>query len=159
MKVMHGAVFDLTASPAAAAAPEPEAEHFPRAVTVRKSLASKDHVISMIEGKSYRTFRRHLPTNGLTPDEYRARYGLAKDYPMVAPSYSEARRDMAVKIELGRKPGQTSAKKGGDACGVRNADSREAHPYAKDLTAEPARQRSGRGRPTSCPFSHVRGPA
>ncbi len=80
------------------------------AVSVRKSLASKDHIISMIDGKAYRTLRRHLATQGLTPEEYRARYNLKADYPMVAESYSESRRAMAKKIGLGRKPGQKVAK-------------------------------------------------
>jgi predicted transcriptional regulator len=57
----------------------------------------------MIDGKPYKTLRRHLSTNGLTPEEYRARYNLKPDYPMVAPSYSEARRAMAHKIGLGAK--------------------------------------------------------
>ena len=74
------------------------------AVSVRKSLASPDHIISMIDGKPYKTLRRHLTTNGLTPDEYRARYGLKADYPMVAASYSESRRALAKSIGLGRKP-------------------------------------------------------
>ncbi|MBB4087508.1 MucR family transcriptional regulator [Sphingomonas carotinifaciens] len=89
------------------AAPEP-AEHVP-AVTVRKSLASPDRIISMIDGKPYRMLRRHLSTHGLTPDEYRSRYKLKADYPMVAPAYSEARRDMAKKIGLGRKPKAAAA--------------------------------------------------
>lgn len=76
---------------------------FEAATTVRKSLASKDHIISMIDGKPYKTLRRHLSTHGLTPADYRARYGLKADYPMVAPSYSETRRTMAKKIGLGRK--------------------------------------------------------
>lgn len=80
------------------------------AVSARKSLASKDHIISMIDGKPYKTLRRHLSTNGLTPEEYRARYNLKPDYPMVAPSYSETRRAMAKKIGLGRKP-QSRGKK------------------------------------------------
>lgn len=50
--------------------------------------------------------RRHLAQNGLTPDEYRARYGLPASYPMVAPLYAEKRRELAKKIGLGRKPGQ-----------------------------------------------------
>ncbi len=75
------------------------------AVSVRKSLASKDHIVSMIDGKPYKTLRRHLATHGLTPDDYRARYNLKADYPMVAESYSESRRAMAKKIGLGRKPG------------------------------------------------------
>ena len=86
------------------AAEQPE---FEPAVTARKSLASKDHIISMIDGKPYKTLRRHLSTHGLTPEKYRARYGLKPDYPMVSPNYSEARRAMAKQIGLGRKPGQT----------------------------------------------------
>lgn len=85
------------------------------AVSVRKSLASPDHIISMIDGKAYKTLRRHLSTNGLTPEEYRARYGLKADYPMVAPSYSEARRSMAKTIGLGRKPGESPKRKAAEA--------------------------------------------
>ena len=90
----------------------PAAEHAP-AVSLRKSLASKDHIISMIDGKPYKTLRRHLSTHGLTPADYRERYGLKADYPMVAESYSESRRAMAKQIGLGRKPGQR--KKADDA--------------------------------------------
>ncbi|WP_336869449.1 MucR family transcriptional regulator [Sphingomonas sanguinis] len=75
------------------------------AVSVRKSLASPDHIVSIIDGKPYKTLRRHLATHGLTPEEYRERYGLKPDYPMVAQTYSESRRAMAKKIGLGRKPG------------------------------------------------------
>ena len=103
LKSMHDAVAalgsDVDAAPAEAEAPE-----YTPAVSVRKSLASKDHIISMIDGKPYKTLRRHLSTNGLTPEEYRARYNLKADYPMVAEAYSENRRAMAKKIGLGRKP-------------------------------------------------------
>lgn len=85
---------------------EPAAEKFIPAVTVRKSLASKDHIISMIDGKPYKTLRRHLSTHGLTPEQYRERYNRKADYPMVSESYSQVRRDMAKKIGLGRKPGE-----------------------------------------------------
>jgi predicted transcriptional regulator len=103
LQSMYAAVEKL-ANPEAG---EPEAssqEHVP-AVSVRKSLASRDHIISMIDGKPYRTLRRHLTTNGLTPEDYRQRYGLKSDYPMVAPSYSESRSAMAKTIGLGRKAG------------------------------------------------------
>jgi predicted transcriptional regulator len=73
------------------------------AVSVRKSLASKDHIISMIDGKPYKTLRRHLSRHGLTPEQYRERYGLRPDYPMVSENYSQTRRDMAKQIGLGRK--------------------------------------------------------
>jgi predicted transcriptional regulator len=65
----------------------------------------------MIDGKSYKTLRRHLANNGMTPAEYRERYNLKADYPMVAATYSESRRAMAKKIGLGRKPGQANAAK------------------------------------------------
>ena len=112
LKLIHGAVAELAAAqaPAATAAVEAQSDHAP-AVTVRKSLGSKDHIISMIDGKPYRTLRRHLSTHGLTPDEYRERYNLKPDYPMVAESYSEARRAMAMKIGLGRKPGEKAPAK------------------------------------------------
>jgi len=103
LQSMHSAVAALGGAAVEAPVAAEAAEYTP-AVSSRKSLASKDHIISMIDGKPYKTLRRHLSTNGLTPDEYRARYGLKKDYPMVAESYSESRRAMAKKIGLGRKP-------------------------------------------------------
>lgn len=108
LAAIHAAIVQLgagtgSASAAPDALPEGDAQHTP-AVTARKSLASPERIISMIDGKPYRTLRRHLSTNGLTPDEYRARYNLKPDYPMVAPAYSEARRAMAKKVGLGRKP-------------------------------------------------------
>ncbi len=80
------------------------------AVSARKSLASPDHIISMLDGKKYKTLRRHLSTNGLTPEQYRERFNLKPDYPMVAATYSEARRAMAKSIGLGRKAGSTVEK-------------------------------------------------
>jgi predicted transcriptional regulator len=86
---------------------EPQEEWTP-AVSARKSLGSREHIISMIDGKPYKTLRRHLSTHGLTPEDYRARYSLPASYPMVAPAYSEHRREMAKKIGLGRKAGGAS---------------------------------------------------
>ena len=105
LRAMHATVTELAG--AAATTPEiveeaPE-QTFTPAVTARKSLGSKDHIISMIDGKPYRTLRRHLSTHGLTPEQYRERYNLKPDYPMVAESYSEQRRAMAMKIGLGQK--------------------------------------------------------
>lgn len=105
---MHQAVSTLAAAPATAADAEQQPaapEHVP-AVSLRKSLGSRDHIISMIDGKPYKSLKRHLGTHGLTPAEYRQRYGLKADYPMVAPAYAETRRELAKKIGLGRKPGQ-----------------------------------------------------
>jgi predicted transcriptional regulator len=103
LKTMHDAVSNLSAATSIAPTEEAATEYTP-AVSVRKSLASKEHIISLIDGKAYKTLRRHLAGHGLTPDEYRQRFGLRPDYPMVAENYSQARRDMAKKIGLGRKP-------------------------------------------------------
>lgn len=100
----HAAIKGLDAAVAAPAPDAPAGEEFIPAVTARKSLSSPDHIISLIDGKPYRTLRRHLSSNGLTPEEYRARYKLKADYPMVAPAYSETRKALAQKIGLGRKP-------------------------------------------------------
>ena len=78
----------------AEAAPEPQPA-FKRATSVAKSLADPDRIISMIDGRSYRTLTRHLKKHGLTPAEYRARYKLPADYPIIAPGYSEQRRQVA----------------------------------------------------------------
>jgi predicted transcriptional regulator len=103
LRTMHEAVTGLTGVQSSTAEQEaPEAEHVP-AVSVRKSLASKNHIVSLIDGRPYKTLRRHLSKHGLTPDDYRRRYGLKPDYPMVAPAYAETRRDLANKIGLGRK--------------------------------------------------------
>lgn len=114
LRTMHATVTDLAGGSSAAAEPAEEAAHaeeFTPAVSVRKSLASKDHIISMIDGKAYKTLKRHLSGHGLTPEEYRRRYNLRPDYPMVAENYSQARRDMAKKIGLGQKG--RAAKAGG----------------------------------------------
>jgi predicted transcriptional regulator len=105
LRLVHATVTELASGSDAASAPTDEAapEEFTPAVTARKSLASKDHIISMIDGKPYRTLRRHLSTHGLTPEQYRERYNLKADYPMVAESYSEQRRAMAHKIGLGQR--------------------------------------------------------
>ena len=110
LKSMHDAVIGLSRAPVEATGQE-AAPEFTAAVTARKSLASPDVIISMIDGKPYKSLTRHLTTNGLTPAEYRARYGLKPNYPMTAPSYSAMRRDMAKRIGLGRKPGQKSPAK------------------------------------------------
>lgn len=86
------------------AAPEPPAPE--PAVSVRSSV-KKDHLVCLDCGKKMKMLRRHLSSeHDMSPQDYRARWNLAADYPMVAPDYAETRRDLAVKIGLGRKPGQ-----------------------------------------------------
>ena len=102
LKAMYDAVRGLDSSSEPGAAEESSPDYTP-ATTARRSLSSRDHIISMIDGKPYRTLRRHLSTHGLTPEQYRERYKLKPDYPLVAPSYSEVRRSMAKKFGLGQK--------------------------------------------------------
>jgi predicted transcriptional regulator len=110
LRTMHATITELSAPPGTSTEGGTEAgQEFTPAVSVRKSLASKDHIISLIDGKPYRTLRRHLSTHSLTPEEYRQRYNLKPDYPMVAPAYSEQRRAMAHKIGLGAKGRQARA--------------------------------------------------
>ena len=106
LRTIHATVTELAAGTSASSQGTEEAapdEQFTPAVSVRKSLASKDHIISMIDGKPYKTLRRHLSTHGLTPEQYRERYNLKPDYPMVAENYSAVRSEMARKIGLGNK--------------------------------------------------------
>lgn len=81
------------------------------AVSIRASV-KKDHIVCLDCGKKMKMLKRHLSTeHGMSPDEYRARWDLAADYPLVAPNYAETRRDLAKKIGLGRKPGQKRGRK------------------------------------------------
>lgn len=74
------------------------------AVSMRKSIANPEFIISMIDGKKYKMLTRHLSMHGYTPESYREKFGLPKDYPMTAPAYSVKRRQLAISIGLGRKP-------------------------------------------------------
>ena len=81
------------------------------AVSIRSS-AKKDHLVCLDCGKKMKMLKRHLSTeHDLTPEDYRARWNLSVDYPMVAPDYAATRRDLAVKIGLGRKSGQKRGRK------------------------------------------------
>ncbi|WP_311270259.1 MucR family transcriptional regulator [Sphingobium sp. WCS2017Hpa-17] len=93
----------LTGLSAPAAAPVEKQEP---AVSVRSSV-KPDFIICLEDGKKLKMLKRHLMTHyQMTPDEYRAKWGLAADYPMTAPSYAQQRKELAVKSGLGRKPGQ-----------------------------------------------------
>ena len=119
-----------------------EKEYAP-AVSVRKSLASPDHILSLIDGKPYKTLKRHLATNGLTPDEYRVRYKLPTSYPMVAPSYSQARRAVAQKLRLGHKASTVSPPSQASEATAHADPAREAidtSPTPSAVTASPSAQ-------------------
>lgn len=95
---VHGALIGLGGKPAEAPVKlEP-------AVSIRASI-KPDYIVCLDDGKKLKMLKRHLMTHyGITPDEYRAKWGLPSDYPMVAPNYAEQRRTLAKKIGLGRKP-------------------------------------------------------
>jgi predicted transcriptional regulator len=83
-----------------------------------KQTIKPDYIISLEDGKKYRSLKRHLAARGLTPEEYRTKWGLRPDYPMVAPNYSKARSALAKALGLGlarkgqaRKAGKKGAKR------------------------------------------------
>jgi predicted transcriptional regulator len=76
------------------------------AVAIKKSIAP-DYIVCLEDGRKLKMLKRHLRTSfGLSPDDYRRKWGLPADYPMVAPNYAAQRSAFAKKIGLGRKPGQ-----------------------------------------------------
>ena len=81
------------------------------AVSIRNSI-KRDYIVCLDDGKKLKMLKRHLMTHyGMTPDDYRAKWGLPADYPMVAPAYTEQRRELAKAIGLGRAPGSGRKKK------------------------------------------------
>jgi predicted transcriptional regulator len=90
---------------------EPPAEPMKPAVPIRKSI-TPDYLICLEDGKKLKMLKRHLrSTYHMTPDEYRAKWGLGPDYPMVAPKYAEQRSEFAKKIGLGRGAGRHATRK------------------------------------------------
>jgi predicted transcriptional regulator len=71
------------------------------AVNPKKSVTS-DYIISLLDGRHYQSMKRHLTRRGLTPEQYREMFGLARDYPMVAPNYAKRRSELAKSIGLGQ---------------------------------------------------------
>ena len=103
----------------------------PTAAQIRKSI-THDGLVSFVDGKTYKTLKRHLTGAGLDPASYRQRYGLPSDYPMTAPSYSEQRSALAKSLGLGqqRRTGTETPKK-----------------VAETDEAAPEKTKNGRGRP------------
>lgn len=96
---IYGALSSLGTTIELAPVPQP-------AVSIRASV-KPDYIVCLEDGKKMKMLKRHLMTSyGMTPEDYRERWGLPADYPMVAPNYAEKRRELAKKIGLGRKPGQ-----------------------------------------------------
>lgn len=97
---IHGTLADM-ADPATAA--EPVAEPLKPFVSIRKSVTD-DYLISLEDGRHLKSMKRYLSGLGMTPDDYRRKWNLPKDYPMVAPAYAASRSALAKSLGLGRKP-------------------------------------------------------
>lgn len=90
---------------------EPETEPLNPAVPIKKSV-TPDHIICLEDGKKFKSLKRHLRTHfDLTPEEYREKWGLDGDYPMVAPNYAAARSELAKQMGLGQKRRRPNSKK------------------------------------------------
>ena len=93
---VHATLAEIDGAPAV----EPKSELKP-AVPVRKSVTD-DHIVCIEDGKKFKSLKRHLRTRyDMSPEEYREKWGLAPDYPMVAPNYAKQRSDLARKMGLG----------------------------------------------------------
>ena len=106
---IHAALSTVSTG-AVEAAPEPKEP----AVLIRKSI-SPDYLICLEDGRKFKSLKRHLRTKyDMSPEEYRAKWGLPKDYPIVAPNYAKARSDLAKQMGLGqggRKPARAGRAK------------------------------------------------
>jgi predicted transcriptional regulator len=97
IQTIHAALAGVTSG-----APAPASEPQKPAISVKKSI-TPDYLISLEDGKKYKSLKRHLRTKyNMTPDDYRTKWGLGKDYPMVAPNYAAARSEMARNMGLGQ---------------------------------------------------------
>jgi predicted transcriptional regulator len=94
---VHRALSGVNAGPEAVEAPPKEP-----AVPVRRSI-TPDHLVCLEDGRKFKSLKRHLRTKyNMSPEEYRTKWGLPKDYPMVAPNYAKARSDLAKQMGLGQ---------------------------------------------------------
>lgn len=116
--------------------PEPQPEQTKATPgQIRKSV-TPDALISFVDGKSYKTLKRHLSRHGMTMEDYKSRYGLPKDYPSVAPDYSARRSEMAKSLGLGaRGRGRGGSGEQGSGGGA--------------AASAPAKKAGGRGRKAS----------
>jgi predicted transcriptional regulator len=128
---VHRALQSLSAPPQA------EPENREPLVSVRKSI-TPDFLISMEDGRRYKTLRRHLAGRGLTPEQYREKWGLPRDYPMVAPNYAKQRS------ELARASGLGQIRRGGAGGGNEASTPMPDPSNAEGQSGEPQKRR---GRP------------
>jgi predicted transcriptional regulator len=104
---VHQAVSGLTTTGSSSAGAAHVEVEKPTPAQIRKSVRN-DGIVSFIDGKTYKTLKRHLRANGLDPNSYRERYGLPANYPMVSKDYAERRSAVAKAIGLGRSSDQAA---------------------------------------------------
>ena len=122
---VHQAVSGLTtAGDAGAAVPGGEAEK-PTPAQIRKSIRD-DGIVSFIDGKTYKTLKRHLSSHGFDPRSYRDRYGLPADYPMTAPAYAAQRSALAKAIGLGQQGARRAEKEHAEELSAKSKGRRRA---------------------------------
>lgn len=133
---VHASLLKVTETRAA----EPISESKPPAVPVKKSITD-DYLICLEDGKRFKSLKRHLSTAyGMSPDDYRAKWGLGREYPMVAPAYASARSSLARQMGLGRKRDAWASTVEGEAPSMNH--------HVNDEAAEPANEAPRkRGRP------------
>lgn len=151
LRTVHATVNDLANSPAGSETGADSTPEYTPAVSVRRSLASKDHILSLIDGKPYKTLTRHLARFGLTAEQYKERYGLKADYPMVAENYAAHRRELAKKIGLGRRPARPAAVEAPAETSAPEAPAetkpKRGRPASKSSDAAPAKAPRGKAAP------------
>ena len=130
---VHRALQGLSAPPQA----EPEKREPP--VSIRKSI-THDFLISMEDGRRYKSLKRHLNGRGLTPEQYREKWGLPRDYPMVAPNYAKQRSELARASGLGQIRRNRALASGGD-------DASGAAPDTGNSEGQSGEPQKRRGRP------------
>jgi predicted transcriptional regulator len=99
---VHSSLARLGAPPA-----PPEPERQTPAIPIKRSI-TPDYLISLEDGRRYKSLKRHLAGRGLTPQQYREKWGLAIDYPMVAPNYAKRRSELAKAAGLGQQRRKTA---------------------------------------------------
>ena len=125
----HAALTKLGAPPA------PALEKPTPPVPIRRTV-TPDHIISLEDGKPYKSLKRHLTTRGLTPEQYRQKWGLPHDYPMVAATYAAQRSELAKSSGLGQIRRQRAAEKRGMADAKVSAEPKKGRGRPKKVDSE-----------------------
>ena len=142
--LIHSVHAALTGVASGSASAAPSVEKKEPAVSIRKSI-TPDYLVCLDDGKKFKSLRRHLATLGLTPDEYRSKWGFAADYPMVAPNYAAQRSELAKRSGLGqlRKSAAAPAKKAASRRAAQTRKTGEGRRVIVDLTHGEARPTAG----------------